>query len=208
MRIGIIGSGHIGGTLARLLAGDGHEVTVANSRAPETLSGLVDQLGERGRAGTPDEAAEFGDVVVVSIPFGRYTQLPAERLAGKVVVDTNNYYPQRDGHIAELDEGRTSSSELLARHLPGARVVKAFNTMYWERLRDQGRPAGGGERLAIPVAGDDAEAKRVVAGLIDGIGFDPVDTGGLADGGRRQQPGSPVYNAPLTGEQLRQRLGA
>jgi len=209
MRIGIIGSGHIGGTLAMLLARAGHEVAVSNSRGPESLAGLVDQVGERARAGTPAEAAAFGDVVVVSIPFGRHDELPAERLSGKVVVDTTNYYSQRDGSFAELDADQTTSSELLAGRLPDARLVKAFNTIYWERLRDRGRPQPfDGDRLAIPLAGDDAEAKRVVAGLIDEIGFDPVDTGTLAQGGRRQQPGSPIYNVPLTGDELRQRLDA
>jgi 8-hydroxy-5-deazaflavin:NADPH oxidoreductase len=208
MRIGIIGAGHIGGTLAELLARAGHQVTVSNSRGPETLAGLVERLGERGRAGTPSEAAGFGEVVVVSVPLGRYRDVPAGPLAGKIVVDTNNYYPQRDGAIAELDGGGTTSSELLAARWPGARVVKAFNTIYWERLRDQGRPGAGADRLGIPLAGDDAEAKRVVAGLIDELGFDPVDNGGLAEGGRRQQPGSPVYNVPLTGDELRRRLSA
>ena len=207
MRIGIIGAGHIGGTLAELLARAGHQVTVSNSRGPETLAGLVEQLGDRGRAGTPTEAAGFGEVVVVSIPLGRYRDVPAGPLAGKIVVDTNNYYPQRDGAVAELDGGGTTSSELLAARWPGARVVKAFNTIYWERLRDLGRP-GAGDRLGIPLAGDDAEAKRVVAGLIDELGFDPVDNGGLAEGGRRQQPGSPVYNVPLTGDELRRHLSA
>jgi predicted dinucleotide-binding enzyme len=206
MRIGIIGSGHIGGTLAELLARAGHEVLVSNSRDPGTLAGLVGRLGGRGRAGTPAEAAAFGDVVVVSIPLGRWQELPAEPLAGKVVVDTCNYYPQRDGRIDDLDAGRLTSSELVASHLDHARLVKAFNTIYWERLRDQGRPPGAPGRLAIPLAGDDPEAKRLVAGLIDQLGFDPVDTGDLAGGGRRQQPGSPIYNQPLTRAQVEQRL--
>jgi 8-hydroxy-5-deazaflavin:NADPH oxidoreductase len=144
--------------------------------------------------------------VVVSIPLGRWQELPAEPLAGKVVVDTCNYYPQRDGRIDDLDAGRLTSSELVARHLDHARLVKAFNTIYWERLRDRGRPPGDAGRLAIPLAGDDPEAKRLVAGLIDQLGFDPVDTGDLAGGGRRQQPGSPIYNQPLTRAQVEQRL--
>jgi predicted dinucleotide-binding enzyme len=124
-----------------------------------------------------------------------------------VVVDTTNYYPRRGGAFAELDRDGATSTELLARQLPGAPVVKAFNTVYWERLRDQGRPRSVTDRLAVPLAGDDAEAKRIVAGLIGELGFDPVDTGRLAAGGRLQQPGGAAYNVVLTGEQLRQRLG-
>lgn len=206
MRIGIIGAGHIGGTLARLFVGAGHEVAFSNSRSPDTLSDLVRELGEGARAVTADEAAAFGDVVVVSVPFGRYREVPGASLAGKVVIDTNNYYPQRDGHFADLDADRTTSSELLQGHLRGARVVKAFNAIRWNLLRDEGRPAGAPDRLGIPLSGDDEVAKETVAGLIDQIGFDPVDAGGLSDGGRRHQPGSPVYAAGLTGNELRDRL--
>lgn len=205
MQIGIIGSGHIGGTLAGLFVAAGHEVMVANSRGPETLHSLVEELGDQARAGTAREAAAFGDVVVVSVPFGRYRDVPAEPLAGKIVIDTNNYYPGRDGRYEELDEDRTTSTELLAEHAPGSRVVKAFNTIYWEHLRDQGGPAYG-ERRAIPIAGDDEGAKQVVAGLIGELGFEVVDTGSLGEGGRSQQPGSPIYGVPLTGNQLRSRL--
>ncbi len=130
MRIGIIGSGHIGGTLAGHFVAAGHEVAVSNSRGPETLAELVAALGTRAQAVTAEEAARFGDLVVVSVPFGRYRELPTEGVASKVVVDTNNYYPQRDGHFEELDRDRTTSSELLQAHLPGARVVKAFNAIY------------------------------------------------------------------------------
>jgi hypothetical protein len=197
MRMGIIGVGHIGGTLARLFLRAGHEVALSNSRGPDSLERFVHELGEGARATTPPEAAAFGDVVVVSIPFGRYRELPAEGLAEKVVVDTNNYYPDRDGHFPELDDGRTTSSEVLQAHLVGARVVKAFNTLYARWLGEEGRPPNAGRRLGIPIAGDDQEAKRVASGLIDEIGFDAVDLGDLASG-RRFQPGTALYAVQLT----------
>src|SRR5215207_6432803 len=206
MRIGIIGVGHIGGTLARLFVGAGHEVAVSNSRGPKTLASLVDELGDRAQAMTPAKAEQFGDVVVVSVPFGRYRELPTEAVGGKVVIDTNNYYPRRDGHFEVLDSDRTTSSELLQAHLPGARVVKAFNAIVWTRLRDDGRPAGDGERVGVPISGDDEKAKRTVAELIDEIGFDAVDAGTLAEGGRKHQPGSPAYTEGLHTEELRAHL--
>lgn len=207
MRIGIIGSGNIGGTLAALLVEAGHEVVLANSRGPETLAPLVQRLGAGASAASAQDAAQAGELVVVSVPFGRYEQLPAAPLSGKVVVDTNNYYPDRDGRWPALDAGDTTSSELLAQHLPGSKVVKAFNTIQWAHLRDQGRPADSGERRALPIAGDDAEAKSTVGGLIDEIGFDAVDLGPLAEG-RRQQPGTEVYNIALTAQELRRILVA
>jgi predicted dinucleotide-binding enzyme len=188
MRIGIIGARHVGRTLARLFVSVGHEVAVSNSRGPETLADLVAALGGRAQAMTVQEAARFGDVVVVSVPFGRYREIPSDGLAGKVVIDTNNYYPRRDGQFAELDNDQTTSSELLQAHLPGARVVKAFNAICWQNLRDLGRPSGDPQRLAIPISGDDEAAKRDVAELIDEIGFDAVDAGTLAEGGRKHQP--------------------
>ncbi len=206
MRIGIIGVGNIGGTLARLWVRAGHDVTVSNSRGPDTLGRLVDELGDRAHAGTVEEAAAFGDVVLVSVPFGRYQELPSTGFAGKIVIDTNNYYPQRDGQYAELDDDRSTSSELLARHLEGARVVKAFNSIFWEHLRDLGRPAGERGRIGLPVSGDDEEAKRVVAGLINDIGFDAVDAGTLAVGGRKHQPGTAVYTKDLPTESLQAAL--
>jgi 8-hydroxy-5-deazaflavin:NADPH oxidoreductase len=208
MKIGIIGAGHIGGTLARRFIEAGHEVAIANSRGPETLTGLIEELGGRGQALTAEEAARFGEVVVVSVPFGRYRELPADVLARKVVVDTNNYYPNRDGQFEELDTDRTTSSELLQAHLGGARVVKAFNAILWSNLRDEGRPAGDPDRLGIPISGDDEEAKRIVAELIDEIGFDPVDAGSLAEGGRRHQPGASAYTYGLPTQELRDRLAA
>lgn len=190
MRIGIIGAGSIGGALTRHLVRVGHEVAISNSRGPDTLKELVSEIGGGLRAMTADDAARFGEAVVVSIPFGRYREVPADGVEGKVVIDTNNYFPGRDGHFEELDEDRTTSSEMLQAHLPGARVVKAFNTIHAKSLRDQSRPPGDPERIPIPISGDDQEAKRTVAELIDQIGFEPVDTGTLAEGGRKQQPGS------------------
>jgi predicted dinucleotide-binding enzyme len=208
MRIGIIGAGHIGGTLAGLFVGAGHEVAVSNSRGPETLAGLVEELGGRVQAMNAADATRFGDVVVVAVSFGRYRELPTEAVSGKVVIDTNNYYPQRDGHFEELDSDRTTSSELLQAHLADARLVKAFNAIQWMRLRDDGRPAGDPERLGIPISGDDEEAKRTVAALIDQIGFDPVDAGTLAEGGRKHQTGAPAYTQGLPTAELRARLAA
>jgi len=206
MRIGIVGAGNIGGTLAAQFVRAGHEVAVSNSRGPETLRGFVDELGERARAVTPAEAIAFGEIVVVSIPLGRIDELPTEGAEGKVVIDTNNYYPNRDGSIEALDADQTTSSELLQARMKGARVVKAFNAIYWVRLRDLAQPAGGGERYGIPISGDDAEAKRIVAELIDQIGFEAVDAGTLAEGGRRHQPGMPVYTTDLRASELRAKL--
>lgn len=201
MRIGVIGSGMIGGTLARLFAGAGHEVVLGNSRGPESLADLVAELGDRVTAATAAGAAEAGEVVVVAIPFGRFRDLPLAALAGKVVLDANNYYAPRDGNVPEIDAGATSSSEMLAAAAPGASVVKAFNTIWYVHLRDDGRPAGMPGRRAIPIAGDDAEAKAVVAGLIDDIGFDTYDVGPLAEG-RRIEPGTPAYNVGLTRDEI------
>jgi predicted dinucleotide-binding enzyme len=208
VKIGIIGAGHIGATLARQFVEAGHEVAVSNSRGPETLAGLVEELGERARAMTPAEAARFADAVVVSIPFGRYRKLPTDGVAGKVVIDTNNYYPQRDGSIEELESNRTTSSELLQAHLSTAHVVKAFNAIVWTRLRDAGRPADDEGRFGIPISGDDESAKQTVAELIDQIGFDPVDAGTLAEGGRKHQPGGAAYTQGLHTAELRASLAA
>ena len=203
MNIGIVGSGNIGATAARLFAEAGHEVAVSNSRGPETLEGLVADIGPSARASTVEEAADFGEVVLVAIPFFAYEALPTDLLAGKTVVDAMNYYPGRDG---DMNLDGLGSSELLARHLPDARIVKAINTMYYETLGTEGRPdAPPAERLVLFVAGDDAEAKAVVSGLIEEIGFAPVDVGTLEDG-RKQQPGSPIYNAPMNEAQAREEL--
>jgi len=202
MKIGIIGSGNIGATTARLFAGAGHDVTIANSRGPESLAELVGDLGPNAQAATVEDAARASDVVLIAIPLRAYPDLPAEAFAGKIVIDANNYYPQRDGQIPELDREETTSSELLARHLAGARIVKSFNTMNFRPLGSDGRPdAPRAERLAIYLAGDDEGAKEIVAGLIDEVGFAPVDTGSLHEGGVRQQPGSPIYNNPMPAEE-------
>lgn len=201
MRIGIIGSGNIGGTLARLLAGAGHEVVLANSRGPESLAGLVGEIGPAATASTPAGAATAGEVVVVAIPFFRYTALPATELAGKIVVDATNYYGGRDGSFPEIESGAAGSSELLARFLPGARVVKAFNTIHFRHLAADGVPTGTPGRRAIPIAGDDAGAKATVAALIDQLGFDAYDAGSLADG-RRFDPGTPLFNVALTTDEV------
>lgn len=205
MRIGLIGAGNIGSTLARLAVEHGHDVMISNSRGPETLAGLVSHLGERATAGAAARAAEFGDVVVVTIPLKNYRKVPAAELANKIVIDTNNYYPKRDGQIPELDSGAVTTSELLAAHLPESRVVKAFNNIYYADLAAQGQPAGTPGRRALPIAGDDAEAKKVVAGLIEEFGFDVIDAGGLAEG-RRFQRDTPAYVTRLDAGDLRAAL--
>ena len=157
------------------------------------------EIGPRARALSVPEAARFGEMVLVAIPFAQYASLPATALVGRIVIDAGNYYPQGDGHDPEIDAGRTTSSERLAAHLPGARVVKAFNTLNFRDLAEKGDgtlPLE--ERQALFLAGDDPEARRQVAALITAIGFGPVETGGLADGGRRQQPGTPLYNTVMT----------
>ncbi|MCA1220830.1 NADPH-dependent F420 reductase [Streptomyces sp. 8L] len=198
--LGLIGSGHIGGTLARLAVDGGLDVVLSNSRGPETLSGLVSELGPRARAATPAEAAAAGDWVVVTVPFKAYTALPREPLAGKTVIDTNNYYPQRDGTFAALDDGSTTSSELLQRHLgESAHVVKAFNNIFFKHLASLSRPTGAADRTALPIAGDDPGAKRDAARLLDLLGYDVVDAGALAEG-RLFEPGTPAYGAPYAQE--------
>jgi len=207
MQIGIIGTGKIGGTAAHLFVDAGHDVAIANSRGPETLTDLVEDLGERASAATVEDAASGAELVLVAIPFGRYGELPAEALSNRIVVDAMNYYPNRDGHFRELDQDATTSTELLAAHTPDARVVKAFNTMMWTNLRERGSQGPLDERLVMFVAGDDQEAKGLVSSLIEEIGFAPVDTGSLAEGGRRQQPGSSVYVKELRPDEARHLLG-
>ena len=205
MRIGLIGAGNIGSTLARLAVEHGHDVMLSNSRGPETLGGLVSHLGARAVAGTAAEAAAFGDVVAVAIPLKNYRRLPAAELANKIVIDANNYYPQRDGQIPGLDDDAVTTSELLAAFLPESRVVKAFNNIYYADLAAQGEPAGTPGRRALPIAGDDPEAKKAVADLIEEFGFDVVDAGGLAEG-RRFQRGTPANVTRLDADALRAAL--
>jgi hypothetical protein len=204
VRIGIVGSGRIGGTLARLLAAAGHEVAVANSRGPGSLAGFGDV-----RAETVEGAAGFGEVVVVAIPYHAALGLPAHAFDGKVVVDANNYFAARDGSIAALEGGTTTSSELLAARLAGARVVKAFNTIHFQSLATEGRQDAPLEaRLAIPVASDDGDAKARVAALVEELGFAPLGTGSLAGGGRLMQPGAAFFNRPLLLPEAEQELAA
>ncbi len=193
--IGLIGSGHIGGTVARLAVAAGYDVVLSNSRGPETLQDLAAELGPRASAATPAEAATAGDIVVVSVPLRAYQAAPADALSGKVVIDTNNYYPGRDGNFPELDDASATSSELLQRHLPGARVVKVFNNIYFAHLASLARPSGAADRTALPIAGDDAAAKATVTEFLDAIGYDAVDVGTLADSWRFQ-PDTPAYGPP------------
>ena len=193
--LGLIGAGNIGGTLARLAVAAGLDVVLSNSRGPETLTGLVTELGERARAATPAEAAAAGDLVVASLPLHAYDRLPTAALAGKTVIDTMNYFPPRDGRIAALDDGELTSSALVQRHLADSRVVKACNNLLPTSLLTLARPAGAPDRSALPIAGDDPAAKAQVAKLLNALGYDTVDVGTLADSWRFE-PGSPVYLQP------------
>jgi 8-hydroxy-5-deazaflavin:NADPH oxidoreductase len=193
--IGFIGSGMIGGTVARLSVAAGYNVVMSNSRGPETLRELVAGLGPLATAATCGQAAEAGDLVVVAIPVKAIADVPATPLAGKPVLDTGNYYPQRDGQIEVLDNGVLTSSSLLQRHLPGAHVVKVFNNIYFRHLASLARLSGDADRSALPIAGDDAAAKAAATEYLDAIGYDTVDDGSLADSWR-QEPGTPVYGAP------------
>jgi len=193
--IGFIGSGMIGGTVAQLSVAAGHRVVMSNSRGPETLQDLVTELGPLATAATCAQAAEAGDLVVVCIPVRAIGDVPAKPLAGKPVLDTGNYYPQRDGQIEVLDNGALTSSGLLQRYLPDAHVVKVFNNIYYKHLESLTRPSGASDRTALPIAGDDAAAKAAVTAYLDSIGYDAVDGETLADSWR-QEPNTPVYGAP------------
>ena len=205
--IGLIGAGNIGSQVARAAIASGYDVVLSNSRGPETLTDLVSELGPRARAGTSEEAAEAGDLVVVAIPLKAIGDIPVEPLVGKVVIDTNNYYPRRDGNIAALDDDSVTSSELLQARLPGAHVVKAFNHIYARQITTDGTPPGTPNRRALAIAGDDPVAKVHVAELIDGFGFDVVDAGPLAESWRIQ-PGTPGYVQQLNAEELTAALAA
>jgi predicted dinucleotide-binding enzyme len=205
MQIGILGSGNIGGNAARLFAQAGHHVRIANSRGPESLRDLAASIGANVQATTPQDAVDASDVVLIAIPWTKREEALGE-IDGwddKIVIDAMNPYSE-DFEIEDL--GTKTSSEFIRALVPGARVVKAFNTIYYKRLGAEGKPRGAKGRLAIPIASDDPAAKRVVIDLIDEIGFDPVDNGGLIEGGRKQQPGSPIYNNPITAKEMREEL--
>jgi 8-hydroxy-5-deazaflavin:NADPH oxidoreductase len=203
--IGFIGAGHVGSQLARLAVAHGYQAVLSNSRGPETLMGLVVELGPHAHAASVEEAALAGDIVVVTIPLKNIESVPVAPLTGKIVIDTNNYYPPRDGHIAELDNESTTTAELLQRHLPTSKVVKAFNHLYAAELTTDGRPAGTKNRRALVIAGDDPAAKRTVAELIDQFGFDTVDAGPLSEGWRIQRD-TPGYGPRRTADELRRDL--
>jgi hypothetical protein len=205
--IGLIGAGHIGSQLARLGVAHGYDVVISNSRGPETLAPLVTELGPHARAVTPLEAATAGDIVVITIPLKAIDTVPVEPLKGKIVIDTNNYYPQRDGRIAELDNESTTTAELLQRHLPQSKVVKAFNHIYAAELTTHGQAKGTPNRRALVIAGDDTAAKYVVTEMIGRFGFDVVDAGPLREGWRIQRD-TPGYGPRRTAEELRGDLAA
>lgn len=206
MKIGIIGAGRIGAALAQHFVHAGHEVAISNSRDPSSLKALVGRLGANARSLTAEEAAVFGEVVLLAVPWRAREAFPsASSVAGKIVIDATNPYGA-DGSAIEL--GDQTSSEIVARRLPGATVVKAFNTLWFKHLEEKARPdLPRAERIVVFLAGDEEGAKDVVASIIDDIGFTPVDTGSLRDGGRRQGPGSSLYGRPITEAQSRIVLG-
>lgn len=195
--IGIIGSGYIGKDVAQLALAAGHRVVLSNSRGPESLVGVVAELGDGAAADSVRGVAEAVDIVVLAMPIEAYETLPIDALEGKIVVDATNYYAERNGVIPELVGGATTSSEFLRDALPGARLVKALNNVDFIRLPRLARPAGDAERSALPIAGDDAAAKQAVIALLDALGFDALDLGDLSEGWR-SQPGTPLYVAPYS----------
>jgi len=205
MEIGILGSGNIGGNLARLFARAGHHVRIANSRGPESMRSLVESIGPNAEAATAQDAVDEADLVVIAIPWTRREEVLGETgpYDGKIVIDAMNAYTE-DFEIDDL--GNRTSSEVTRALVPGALLVKAFNTIFYKRLAEEAKPTGTPGRLAIPVASDDEAAKMVVMELIDAIGFEPVDNGGLVAGGRKQQPGAPVYNQPIDAKEMRSLL--
>ena len=200
--LGTIGAGKIGAAVARAAIAAGYDVVLSNSRGPETLADLVAELGPHASAAAPAGAAEAGDFVLVTVPLGRYAEVPVAPLAGKVVLDTNNYYPHRDGRIPALDRNESTTSGLLQAHLPTSRVVKAFNNITWSHIPTDGTPAGTPGRRALPIAGDDAEAKAVAARFLDELGYDAVDIGGLDESWRVERD-TPAYGARATADVLR-----
>jgi 8-hydroxy-5-deazaflavin:NADPH oxidoreductase len=190
--IGIIGSGHVGSNLAKAALAHGYSVVVSNSQGPDSLAGLVADLGPGASAATPEQASRAADFAIVAIPVTTIDQVPIEPLAGKVVLATINYFPQRDGHIADIDEGRVSVPGLLQRHLPTSKVVRAFSMLNAADMSGDGHPPGDLKRRAIALAGDDQQAKDLVARLYDEFGFDAVDLGGL-DESWRVDPGQKAF---------------
>ena len=204
MRIGIVGAGHIGGTAAKLFVRAGHQVAMSNSRGPATLASLVPSIGPNAKAMSTVEVVQFGEAILLALPYRKMDALPpGESFAGKIVIDAMNPY-SAVGRVMDL--GESTSSEEVAKRMPGARLVKAFNTMGWKTLETGSRPPSV-DRLAIFVAGDDREAKSVVSRLIEEIGFGAVDTGSLRDGGRRQQPGTRIFGRPTTVREAKEILG-
>jgi 8-hydroxy-5-deazaflavin:NADPH oxidoreductase len=206
MNIGIIGSGNIGGTTARLFVNAGHVVAISNSRGPESLTSLVNSIGANIRAKKVEDAVKFGEVILLAIPWRRRQELlsVSELFDGKIVIDAMNPYSE---NFEVIDLDNSTSSEEVLKQIPSSRIVKAFNTIYYEHLRTKGNPnAAKEDRFAVFVAGDDLDAKVTVSKLIEDIGFAPVDTGSLREGGREQQPGSPTYNNPMTAKLARARL--
>lgn len=194
MKIGIVGAGFIGRAVARLAVSRGHTVMLSNSRSPRTLLSTVASIG--CQVGTAADAAAFGDAVLLAIPFAALPELDPAPFVGKIVMDADNYYPMRDDAIEALDKGETTTSEMTGRHLAGAKVVKAFNAILERDIEKDARPAGAPDRRALPIAGDDAAAKRTVSELLDDLGFDVVDAGALAEGWRFERA-RPAYCAPL-----------
>jgi predicted dinucleotide-binding enzyme len=205
--IGFIGSGLIGSQLARLAVANGHTVTMSNSRGPETLTDLIAELGDHAAAGTVQDAATSGEIVVVTVPLAGIPSVPADLVAGKVVIDTNNYYFERDGHIDVLDAQEKTVSQLLQEHLPQSSVVKAFNNIAFGDLTAHATPAATPGRRALPIAGDSTDAKATVAELIDGFGFDVLDAGSLADSWRYERD-MPAYGVRHTLPELEDALAS
>jgi predicted dinucleotide-binding enzyme len=197
--IGIIGVGMLGGAIARLSLNAGYDIVIANSRGPETLADMVADLGENARAGTYTEAAQSGDLVVLAVPMSAYKSLPVDALAGKIVIDTLNYYPERDGQMVEVETPDITTGELVQRELPDSRVVKSINNMDFLHLLRLARPSGAADRSAMPIASDDTDAKAQGIAYLDAIGYDAVDVGSLADSWRFEA-GTPVYVWPYVGE--------
>ena len=202
---GIIGAGHIGGQVARAAIGQGYDVVIANSRGPETLTDLVAELGPHARAATAAEAAAAADIAVVTVPLRAYRDIPVEPLAGKIVLDTNNYYWERDGHIDALDRGEATTSGLLQEHLPTSKVAKAFNHILASDITSDGAPAGAPNRRALATAGDHPEAVEFVTGFYDRLGFDTVNVGPLSESWRVERD-RPAYVARQNADELRENL--